>query len=230
MRLRPFLTLAIPFACAALFVRLGVWQLARLHEKRAFNAVLAERLASPPTDVTALPGDSALGHYRRVSAAGTMLYDHQVVYAGRSHEGSPGVDLLTPMKIAGRDTVVMVNRGWAYSPDAAQLTNAHWNEKDSLNVAGYAETFAGKERARAPNGAHRVHALDRDVIQSMVGMPIAPYVLVQTSDSVAHADSVPVRLSIPTLDEGPHESYAIQWFCFALVAVVGGVALSRRSS
>jgi cytochrome oxidase assembly protein ShyY1 len=37
-----------------------------------------------------------------------------------------------------------------------------------------------------------------------------------------------VRLTIPALDEGPHQSYAIQWFSFALVAVVGGVALSRR--
>ncbi len=229
MRLRAFLTLAIPLACAALFVRLGIWQLARLKEKRAFNAILAERLASPPADVTALPGDTALGHYRRVSAAGTMLYDREVVYAGRSHEGSPGVDLLTPMKIAGHDTVVMVNRGWAYSADAAQIVNARWKEKDSLHVAGYAETFAGKDRSRAPNGERRVHALDRDAIRAMVGMPVAPYVLVQTSDSVARADSVPVRLNIPALDEGPHQSYAIQWFGFAIVAVVGGVALSRRS-
>jgi surfeit locus 1 family protein len=226
MRLRPILTLAIPLACAALFVRLGVWQLSRLREKRAFNTVLAERLASPPVEVTALPGDTALGHYRRVSATGSMLYDREVVYAGRSHEGSPGVDLLTPMKIAGHDTVVMVNRGWAYSSDAAQIVNARWKERDTASVAGFAETFAGKERSVTER---RVHALDRDAIQKLVGVPIARYVLVQTSDSAKHADSIPVRLTIPTLDEGPHQSYAIQWFGFALVAIVGGVALSRRN-
>jgi surfeit locus 1 family protein len=38
-----------------------------------------------------------------------------------------------------------------------------------------------------------------------------------------------VRLETPALTEGPHQSYAIQWFSFALVAIVGGVALSRRS-
>ena len=225
MRLRPFLTLAVPLACAALFVRLGVWQLSRLQQKRAFNAVLLDRLGSPLVAVQSLPGDTALGHYRRVSAGGTMLYDREVAYAGRSHEGSPGVDLLTPMKIAGRDTVVMVNRGWAYSFDAATIDHARWREKDSSRVAGYAETFAGKEKSAGPR---RVHALDRAAIQAMVGLPIAPYVVVQTSDS-AHADSVPVRLEIPAPDEGPHKSYAIQWFSFALVAVVGGVALSRRS-
>ena len=202
------------------------WQLARLKEKRAFNTVLAQRLALPPVEVTALPRDTALGHYQRVTATGAMLYDREVVYAGRSHEGSPGVDLLTPMKIAGHDTVVMINRGWAYSADAAQIVNARWKEKDTLSVAGFAETYAGTERAVTER---RVHALDRDAIQKLVGVPVAPYVLVQTSDSAKHADSIPVRLSVPTLDEGPHQSYAIQWFGFALVAIVGGVALSRRT-
>ena len=226
MRLRAFLTLAIPLAFAALFVRLGVWQLSRLGEKRAFNAILSARLAAAPADIATLPADTALGHYRRVHAAGTMLYDREVVYAGRSHEGSPGVDLLTPLKLAGRDTVVMVNRGWAYSFDAASIDKMRWREKDSARVEGYAETFSGKERSAAPG---RVHALDRAAVQAIVGLPVAPYLIVQTSDSVTHADSVPVRLEIPAPDEGPHKSYAIQWFSFALVAVVGGVALARRS-
>jgi len=226
VRLRPFLTLAIPLACAALFVRLGVWQLARLKQRRAFNAMVTQRLASPPADVSTLPGDTGLGHYRRVWAAGTLLYGREVLYAGRSHEGSPGVDLLTPMQLPGCDTVVMVNRGWAYSSDAASLDNSRWKEKDSSRVAGYAETFAGKEKAPAP---HRVHALDRAAVQALVGLPVAPYVIVETPDSASHGDSIPVRLEMPVLDEGPHKSYAIQWFSFAIVAVVGGVALSRRS-
>jgi surfeit locus 1 family protein len=226
VRRRTLLTLAIPFACAALFVRLGVWQLSRLQEKRAFNAVLGQRLAAPPADITALPADTALGHYRRVSATGTMLYGREVVYAGRSHEGAPGVDLLTPMKVAGHDTVVMINRGWAFSPDAGSIDDSLWKEKDSASVAGYAETFSGKERAVAQR---RVHALDHAAIEKLVGLPVAPYILVQTSDTARHADSVPVRLGVPALTEGPHQSYAIQWFSFALVAVVGGVALARRS-
>jgi surfeit locus 1 family protein len=226
VRLRPFLTLALPLAFAALFVRLGVWQLSRLKQKQAFNAVLSARLAAPPEDITTLPSDTALGHYRRVTASGALLYDREVVYAGRSRDGSPGVDLLTPLKLDGRDTVVMVNRGWAYSFDAATIDNTRWHEKDSARVAGYAETFTGKERSAAPR---RVHALDRAAIQAIVGLPVAPYLIVQTSDSATHADSVPVRLEIPAPNEGPHKSYAIQWFSFALVAVVGGVALSRRS-
>ncbi len=229
MRPRALLALGIPLACAALFVRLGVWQLSRLQDRRAFNAVLAERLASASTDIMRLPADTALGHYRRVSASGAMLYDREVAYAGRTHEGSPGVDFLTPMRTADRDTVVMVNRGWAYSADAASIDATRWREKDSAKVSGFAETFAGTERGNSSATSRRVHALDRAAIQLLVGLPVAPYVLVETSDSASRTDSVPVRLVLPKLDEGPHQSYAFQWFGFAIVAVVGGVVLSRRS-
>ena len=156
MRLRAFLTLALPLAFAALFVRLGIWQLSRLREKRAFNAVLTARFAAAPADITTLPADTALGHYRRVTAGGTMLYDREVVYAGRSHEGSPGVDLLTPLKLDGRDTVVMVNRGWAYSFDAASIDNSRWKEKDSVAISRLRGDVPGEgEERRAATACTR---------------------------------------------------------------------------
>jgi cytochrome oxidase assembly protein ShyY1 len=33
---------------------------------------------------------------------------------------------------------------------------------------------------------------------------------------------------LPALDDGPHLTYALQWFSFAVIAVVGGALLSRR--
>jgi cytochrome oxidase assembly protein ShyY1 len=33
---------------------------------------------------------------------------------------------------------------------------------------------------------------------------------------------------LPELSEGPHLSYAIQWFSFAVVALVGSAILVRR--
>jgi surfeit locus 1 family protein len=228
------LTIAVPLLCAAIFVRLGVWQLARLSERRAFNASLEARLDSAPTAVSALNPDTAVGHYRRVYANGHYLYDREVAYAGRSRRGSPGVNLLTPLRITGTDRVVMVNRGWVYSPDARAVDHARWREADSAALSGYAETFAPK--ASSPTGpspssgddsARIVHTLNRAVVERAVGLAVAPYLFVQTSDSTLHLDSVPVRLTLPALDEGPHASYAVQWFSFATIAAVGGILLFR---
>lgn len=66
-------------------------------------------------------------------------------------------------------------------------------------------------------------------MEARTGRPFARVQLVMTSDSAARADSVPRRLPPPTVDAGPHRSYAAQWFAFAIIAVVGGVLLFRRT-
>ena len=123
----------------------------------------------------------------------------------------------------------MVNRGWVYSADASTVDGSRWRERDSAAVAGYVETLGAVSRQPSAISAQprAFHSLDRAAIERAVGLSVALYVLVQTSDSVAR-DSVPVRLGVPTLDEGPHRTYAVQWFSFAVIAVVGGVVLLRK--
>jgi surfeit locus 1 family protein len=41
---------------------------------------------------------------------------------------------------------------------------------------------------------------------------------------------LPVVLPEPELDEGPHLSYAVQWFVFATIAAVGYPLVLRRLS
>ena len=226
---RRFLVLILlTLAGAATFARLGVWQLSRLAERRAYNAHLEERLAAPPVQVTSLSADSATGHYRRVSARGVFDYSAQVALAARSSQGSPGVHVLTPLRLAG-DTIVMVNRGWVYSPDARTIDLATWreNEGDTITVVGYAETWTGRETAPLPVALHTVRTLDSAAVAQRVGAPILGYYVVQTSGPAASA-ATPVRLGEPTLDEGSHRNYAIQWFSFTLIALIGGSLLVRR--
>ena len=224
--------LLLPIIATALFavvcVRLGFWQLSRLEQRRAFNAQLSARLAAPPSPITALPSDTAAGHYRRVSARGVFDYPRQVVLATRSSLGSPGVHVLTPLRLDD-GTIAMVNRGWVYAPDAITIDGAKWREHegDSVTVRGYAETWSGRERASLPESQRAVRALDSSRVARLVGAPIRPYFVAQTSDSAAAADR-PVRLGEPELAEGSHKGYAIQWFSFALVALIGGSLLVRE--
>jgi surfeit locus 1 family protein len=232
-RARLLLTLAIPLAFASVFIRLGVWQLDRLSERRAFNKLLAGRGEAQAIDLKTLTTDTSLGHYRRVTVSGRFDYEHQIVYAGRSRQGSPGVYLLTPLRSEMGDTVVLVNRGWVYSPDAGAVDESRWREGDSAKVTGYAETYVRGDPKASPSNPRRLHALDFATVERLVGAPIAPYFVVRTDTAATPVpgavDSVPARLEIPPLDEGPHQSYAIQWFAFATIAVVGGVLLARIS-
>jgi surfeit locus 1 family protein len=223
---------ALAVVAAAVFVRLGVWQLARLAEKLRRNAAIAAQQSDPPVQLATLPRDTAGAHYRPTVASGVFDYSNEVVLGARTHDGAPGVDLLTPLRLPGSDTAILVNRGWVYSPDGATVDHARWRERDAARVSGYIEVYtpdAGVTHVAAER--RLVRRVSRSELARRIPYPLAPYYLVQTSDS---ADGPhPARRIIPALDEGPHRSYALQWFSFAVIALVGAalvVARERRGT
>ena len=115
---------------AAACVRLGFWQLDRREQRRALNATLASRLAGDPAPAFDVMRESATAQFRRAVARGTYDFANEVAVGSRTHQGSPGVHVLTPLRIPGRDTALLVNRGWAYSPDAMSVDLGRWVEAE----------------------------------------------------------------------------------------------------
>jgi surfeit locus 1 family protein len=218
LRLRVFVLFAA--VSAAVFIRLGIWQLSRRHERRAHNAVIAGRIRETERDAGALPlNDTAGIRFRRVRISGTPDYDHELILAARSHKGAPGVNLLTPVRLVGRDTAVLVNRGWVYAADGATIAEERFRDTASAFV-GYAEVYPSPTGA-AYAGKPRVLArLGTEVAARAIPYPIARFYVVALGDSTGAADR-PARLTVPALDDGPHLSYAVQWFSFAAIALAG---------
>jgi surfeit locus 1 family protein len=224
LHLRLFVAFAV--IAAAVCVRLGVWQLSRLHQRRALNALVRSRLDSAEVDIAALPRDST-ARFRRVRVVGTPDYAHQLLWAARIHDGSPGVNFLTPYRIAGTDTAVLVNRGWVYSPDGSTVDEARWRDS-ATTLVGYVELFPPVKGAVFASRPNVVSRLSYDIVAKSMPYPIAPRYVVMIGDSVMAPDRI-ARLTLPPLDEGPHFSYAVQWFSFALVALVGAGFVVKQS-
>lgn len=225
-RLRIFVLLAV--VSAAVFVRLGVWQLHRRQERRAQNSVIAARQREAERDISSFPMNDTAGlRFRRVRVAGTPDYDHELILAARSHNGAPGVNLLTPVRITGRDTAVIVNRGWVYAPDGATIDEAKFRERDSVFV-GFAEEFPSATGVSYTGKPSVLARLGAGAAAKAVPYPIALFYVVALGDSTGAADR-PARLSVPPLDEGPHMSYAIQWFSFAAIALAGAAFVIKQA-
>lgn len=228
MRLSLFVALSL--AVAAGCVRLGVWQLERRDQRRTHNAAVEARIHQPPVPVdTLLHGEAGPGalQYRAAEVEGTPDFDQELVLATRTHNGAPGVHLLTPVRVAGSDRVILVNRGWVYSPDGVQVDLARW--RDTARVfRGYVEEFVAAEGiAILASRPRTLRRMDRDSIEALLPYPVAPAYVVLTGSGPPSPDR-PALLATPALGDGPHFNYAMQWFGFALVAVVGAGIVGFR--
>jgi surfeit locus 1 family protein len=210
-----WMPVVVGLAVAAVCVRLGVWQLHRLGERRALNARIEARLAEPPlqltTGVTAMSADSL--SYRRAVASGVFAFGDQRVVGGRSYVGEPGVHVVTPLRFAD-GTGVLVVRGWTYSPDAATVALDSLREPDSTTAVGVLLPSTGR-------GSVQPESLS-------VGYPLLPLLLRRTKPATGAPPAL-VPVPLPPLNNGPHLSYAVQWFSFATIALVGGIILARRT-
>jgi len=191
--------------------------------------VVASRLDSAMVAPGELPSDTALARLRKVLLVGTLDYDNEMVLSSRGYNGSPGVYLLTPMRIPGSDTAILVNRGWVYAPDAMTVELERWREPSLDSIQGFVNVFPPTSVAESvvPDQPRTLRSLDPLAVAAAMPYPIAPYYVVATTPAIGARDSVPARLPAPRLDEGPHKSYALQWAAFALIAFGGAVAVWR---
>ena len=213
--------LAAAFLLAAVCVGLGVWQLDRLRQRRAQNAVVLAARARPPLSLRGIvPLDSA--RERRVHARGRYDYAHERLWRPRSYEGIPGVDLVTPLRLPD-GSAVLVDRGWALSPDAYHVDEGAYREGEADGDTADAVGLG----LPAPRGRGDV---DPRVLQDSVPYPLLPFILQQFPSDRPTIRQGLRRWPAPEVSDGPHLSYAVQWFSFATILVVGSLALVRKRS
>lgn len=213
-------------------VRLGFWQLERRDERLALNARIAERQQLPPLASLSSLTDTAQSLYRIAAFPGHYDVARSIVLPGRSLRGVPGVHLLTPFLVAG-DAAVLVNRGWVSAADGATIPLDSFPVGDRA-VRGLVLPFPGfgaslSPRQRAPGDSFRTvwYTIDAEALRAQYPYALLPVVVQLLPE--ADAPRAPRRLEPPPLDQGPHLSYAIQWFSFALIGILGWLALYRRS-
>jgi surfeit locus 1 family protein len=210
----------------------GFWQLDRLDQRRSFNARVERQLsrAPQPLDQVITPGtriDPAAVAYRRVEVEGTYDVSREVVLVGRSLNEQTGNDLLTPLVTSDR-RVIFVNRGWVppqfEQPPVAQAIPPTGTVRLTGVLFPPESISSGTRQGRASE----LVRIDIGLLRQQVPYPAYPdYLWLQTQDP-AQTGALPQRVPLPTLNEGPHLSYAIQWFIFATIGVVGYPVLMRR--
>ena len=212
---------------AAGFARLGVWQLSRLGDRRAGNLVTLAARRAPPYELA--PGSSRTDTLaqRRIVARGRYDFAHEIVVRGDALDGVPGVRIVTPLLIAGEGPAVLVERGFLPAPDAVTVNARGAEEPGELTVRGIAlpVPLGGGQPVRH-GGTTTWRRLDLPALSARLPYQVLPIYIRQTPDS--SLPRFPRRLEAPPVDEGPHLSYAVQWFLFAGLAVAFALLVVGR--
>lgn len=232
LRPRWLLAHAVVLAVAVVFVSLGFWQLGRLEERQLENELGEQRLNSEPAPIdVVLESTDHLDslQYRRVTVTGEFDPANEVLIRSQVYQASAGFHVITPL-VPESGEAVLVNRGWVpLNFDEVPVTEAP-PPSGTVTVEGWVEptqerpTFGPQDP-----GEGRLVALNRvDVgrIEQQAPMSLAPVYVVEIAEQTAEP---PVPVEPPDFeDEGPHLAYAIQWFGFTIIGLVGYYALARR--
>jgi surfeit locus 1 family protein len=213
-------------------VRLGFWQLDRLEGRRYFNDRFRTGMAMAPLPIEALlaSGQEPLS-YRRATAKGRYDAANEVILYGRALDGHPGNHVLTPLVLAdGR--AVLVDRGWVpFDLDTPPVKEAAPPTGQVQVVGSLSPNEPGgadDSEEGVGEGASTFTRVDLGTIGQQLPYALLPWYIALQEQAPTQPGELPAVVPAPTLDEGPHLSYAFQWFAFASIAAIGYLILARR--
>jgi len=215
-----YLALVVVFAIGCSL--LAMWQLARRDEARAEIDRVETNWESTPRPIEdVLPALDSFDPDQKwipVVLNGEYLSDEQVLARGRPRDGNPGFEVLVPFRLDD-GTVFIVDRGWL------PVGNTGDTPESVPAAPGGPVTVVARLKAGEPVVAGRsapegqiatVHLPD---LAERVGEPMytGAYGLVASEDPAPA--TAPLQQVKPVPDEGPHLSYAFQWFVFGIMAL-----------
>jgi surfeit locus 1 family protein len=219
------LTTLLVFIGTGICIRLGIWQLDRLKQRRAFNSQVISMRAAKPLDLNQnIPTDISTMEWRAVTVTGEYDFENQIALRNQFNGDQYGYHLITPLRFSGG--AVLVDRG--FIPADGNATPKDWHKYDEagqVTVTGQIRLGQDKPAFGGVADEEASHLdlwnnLNVDRISKQSPYPI---LLVYVQPNEIQNDTVPPIPYQPEVDltEGPHSGYALQWFAFATILFVG---------
>jgi surfeit locus 1 family protein len=216
------------FLGTAVCIRLGIWQLDRLEQRRAFNHQVETMRAAELLDLNqSTPEDIDSMEWRAVTVTGEYDFENQVALRNQYNDGVYGFHIITPLLYNGG--AVLVNRGWIPAEsDSAPQDWRVYDEPGEVTITGQIRlgqgkpAFGGVADALPMDGTRLAvwNNLDVETMSGQFSYPILDVFIQPNVDAGDAEPPIPYQ-PIIELTEGSHFGYAMQWFTFATILFVG---------
>lgn len=198
---------------------LGNWQLGRGQDK----AALAQRIAVANRDAqielsqTEARAEDVAWH--RVEVRGRLEPKYAVLIDNRILHGVVGYQVVMPLRIAGGERHVLVNRGWVAATGSRDILPQIKTPPEEVLIAGLATVPSKRYLELSKQVAEGKVWQNLTLERYRAAMPIAlqPVVIQQESEI---DDGLKREWSAPDLGIDKHYGYAFQWFAMAAAIVI----------
>ncbi len=215
--------LALAVACFALCVGLGVWQLGRRDE--ALSEISRVRVNFDREPVALDHALAELGDFDSsqkwlpVRLSGSYVPGAQLLARLRPHDGRVGFDVIAPFRTDG-GAVFVVDRGWLPTGLDGDIPDAVPQPPEGkMTVVARLRAGEPSVNRSAPEG--QIPTINLENIRDHLNEPTYTGAYGLLADEDPAPDTRPAEVGMPTADEGPHLSYAFQWFFFSVLGFVG---------
>ena len=196
------------------------WQFHRGEDRKARNATIEKHINIPEVELVTLTSKVSENEWRLVRTDGIFDPDNQILLRNRYFEGKYGYAVLTRFTTSFGD-VIWVDRGWVAAGASATVA------PQTPDVPNGVVTINGRLRldTSLPSGSFFALPVNGDEgliskLNAQSGLKTENYYLdlISGSDPLLTPDA---PSEVPSLSDGPHFAYAVQWILFAGLAVYG---------
>jgi cytochrome oxidase assembly protein ShyY1 len=233
---RPSLfAIALTLLGTLLFVGLGVWQIARAHQKQVLLTGFAEAAREAPRDFASVRDKTDTAHFPHVRIAGKFLAGRGYLLDERVHDGKLGVHAFGVFAGDGESALLLVDRGWiAWDHAPGTAPSLPSLPDDAVELIGIYAPWPGSGLHVGGNALQRQTSwpkltltLEPAAVGADLGKPVLPRILLLD----AAPDSGFVREWTPNvIPPSRHIAYAVQWFGFALAALAAFIVIHWRKT
>ena len=217
----------LAFVCVLGLFNLGLWQVARMHEKERllnqFHHRMKEQPLSPPFKQPAVL-------FHRATMQGLFDNAHQILLDNKTYQGRVGYELYTPFITQGSKEIILVDRGFVPIGKSRQVLPTIEPITEPVTITGLINQppkyFSWGEMVDA-TGHHvmRIEYLDLTKIAKLFSRPLYPFVLNLDPHSPF---ARPLEWQIVVMPPERHRGYAVLWFALAITLLIICLGLNCR--
>jgi surfeit locus 1 family protein len=207
--------------CGSLFIlccALGVWQVERYHYKKELASSYESRLHS--NSIPFSSSNKQKDEFQRFNITGEY-HPTFTIFSSRFYQDQPGYEVFTAFKPKDDARYLLVDRGWVKKiPNITQIIGNQAIEGYIKSLNEYVFILGNNILSSSPLIMQKINITE---IESITHQLFYPFVLRLDPKSAHGFVRDWIIVSVPP---ERHLAYAIQWFLFALIILIGYIYAS----